>query len=159
MHSIRNWGSLSVESVTLDPVRHTTYNFEVDVTHTYFVGEHGIWVHNNPCAQQLEKHHPLPMFLGGHVKQTLRKIPIHIHKDLHTRLRKRLKQDGIDLPIGSVAGSSRVWAEYLNQVEGRQRKAFDAVLDISREIDFDYGTNITRDVWHNILNGSFESFR
>jgi hypothetical protein len=28
----------------------TVYNFEVEDYHTYFVGEHGVWVHNANCA-------------------------------------------------------------------------------------------------------------
>jgi hypothetical protein len=25
------------------------YNFEVEDFHTYYIGEHGVWVHNNEC--------------------------------------------------------------------------------------------------------------
>ncbi|MGE4315668.1 Hint domain-containing protein [Acinetobacter sp.] len=32
------------------PVTTTVYNFEVADTHTYFVGEHGVWVHNTNCG-------------------------------------------------------------------------------------------------------------
>jgi RHS repeat-associated protein len=52
-----NGSALDVQSVTIDPKRHTTYNFTVDVTHTYFVGEHGVWVHNNVCAQPTGQMH------------------------------------------------------------------------------------------------------
>lgn len=37
---------LNVSSISKDPERHTTYNFEVADFHTYFVGEQGVWVHN-----------------------------------------------------------------------------------------------------------------
>lgn len=32
------------------PVTTTVYNFEVADTYTYFVGEHGVWVHNTNCG-------------------------------------------------------------------------------------------------------------
>jgi hypothetical protein len=38
---------------------------------------------------------------------------------------------------------------------GSQRKALDATLDASRSIDQQHGTNITQDVWDNIINGRF----
>ena len=35
------------------PIRRTVYNFEVANTHTYFVGELGLWVHNkNPSSAE-----------------------------------------------------------------------------------------------------------
>lgn len=40
---------LLVESVPR-PDRTTVYNFEVADSHTYFVGESGLWVHNNPTC-------------------------------------------------------------------------------------------------------------
>lgn len=35
-----------IVSIENDAERHTTYNFEVEDYHTYFVGDDGVWVHN-----------------------------------------------------------------------------------------------------------------
>jgi len=43
-------GWLRVGSATWAQQRETVYNFEVETTHTYFVGELGAWVHNNDCV-------------------------------------------------------------------------------------------------------------
>jgi hypothetical protein len=41
----------------------TTYNFEVQDFHTYFVGDDGVWVHNNPlCALGAEGEEILSLF-------------------------------------------------------------------------------------------------
>lgn len=39
---------------------------------------------------------------------------------------------------------------------GSQRKAFDAMLDAAREIDFKHGTDITSKFWQNIYKGNFK---
>ena len=39
-------GVLTVNSIVPDERLHDTYNFEVADYHTYFVGESGVWVHN-----------------------------------------------------------------------------------------------------------------
>jgi hypothetical protein len=44
----REGALLHVLDVTSEPLLATVYNFEVEKTHTYFVGEAGIWVHNPP---------------------------------------------------------------------------------------------------------------
>jgi hypothetical protein len=41
---------LVVESVVIDQREETVYNFEVEDFHTYFVGEDGVWVHNQDCS-------------------------------------------------------------------------------------------------------------
>jgi hypothetical protein len=50
--------SVRVEQVSIRAWRGTVYNFEVEDTHTYFVGSvnSGIWVHNTcfPTAEQLQ---------------------------------------------------------------------------------------------------------
>lgn len=38
---------LVVSDVTIDERAETVYNFEVEEFHTYFVGEVGVWVHND----------------------------------------------------------------------------------------------------------------
>ena len=39
---------------------------------------------------------------------------------------------------------------------GTQRKAFDALLETSREIDYRYGSNVlSHDLWQNLIEGTF----
>ena len=42
-----NGEMVKLKAVATDDKRHTEYNFEVKDFHTYFVGEHGVWVHND----------------------------------------------------------------------------------------------------------------
>ena len=51
------WVEASTEYYTrgYQPKRCTVYNLEVEDYHTYFVGEHGIWVHNTCKNAALEK--------------------------------------------------------------------------------------------------------
>lgn len=53
-------------------------------------------------------------------------------------------------------GSAALWDRYMASNPGSQRKAFDAVLDAAREIDFKHGTDITSKFWRNIYKGSFK---
>ncbi|MBI4512025.1 MAG: hypothetical protein HY698_20505, partial [Deltaproteobacteria bacterium] len=46
-------GWLRISGVYLQQDRITVYNFEIEGFHTYFVGDAGAWVHNNPCARGL----------------------------------------------------------------------------------------------------------
>ncbi len=48
-----------MEAVRGPPV--VVYNFEVENTHTYFVGKQGVWVHN-AC---FHNHHDAPLFRGN----------------------------------------------------------------------------------------------
>ncbi|WP_086932709.1 polymorphic toxin-type HINT domain-containing protein [Agarilytica rhodophyticola] len=43
---LRDGQLASISSVKTREGQHTTYNFEVEDFHTYFVGERGVWVHN-----------------------------------------------------------------------------------------------------------------
>ena len=51
------------------------------------------------------------------------------------------------LPDRGPKGSAALWDRYMASNPGSQRKAFDAVLDADREIDFKHGTDITSKFW------------
>jgi hypothetical protein len=70
-------------------------------------------------------------------------------------LSQELRAAGIPLNVGGIGGSASDWAVYLAANPGAQKTAFDAVLKISRSIDVKYGTNITQDVWKNVMAGNF----
>lgn len=47
------------------------------------------------------------------------------------------------LPDRGPKGSAALWDRYMASNPSSQRKAFDAVLDAAREIDFKHGTDTT----------------
>jgi hypothetical protein len=102
-----------------------------------------------------EGHHSIPRFLGGFSRQALIQLPRSVHVEFHSMLRKKLKDAGIRLNVGGKGGSAADWARYFSANPGTQRKALDAVLDASREIDYKYGTDVTEHVWKHLLEGGF----
>jgi hypothetical protein len=60
---------LTISSIEVDGREETVYNFEVEDFHTYFVGESGIWVHNQNYGQTMTMTGtallPVAPWLGG----------------------------------------------------------------------------------------------
>lgn len=117
-----------------------------------------IW--HSPLAAKtaVHGHHPLPKFLGGDASQLLSKLDPKIHTEFHQILRQNLKDAGIPLNVGRKGGSAADWAQYMQFNPGGQRTAFDSVLNASRAIDTKYSTQITQDMWKNIMSGSFTPY-
>lgn len=109
-------------------------------------------------AAKVNAHHPIPKVLGGHSKQTLSNIPESVHKQLHSELRDALRHQGLARRIGGRGGSAEDWASDFAAIPGSQRRALDAALDASRSIDQQHGTNVTQDVWSNVMNGNFRIY-
>lgn len=80
-HSMRienaNWDSTFDGVLNEDgsyPIfKHKVYNFEVADFHTYYVGEHGVWVHNTNCPKN-ESHVPT----NAQTKETLAATAAHL---------------------------------------------------------------------------------
>jgi hypothetical protein len=142
--------------VSVTPINHTgyLYNLETHREHVFMVGSLGTLVHNS-CARV--GHHPVPKFMGGHDIQPLSLPRRAIHTEFHQVLSEGLEKRGLP-PMRGRTGSTKQWRQYMSENAGAQRQAFDAVLDASRAIDAKYGTNLTRDVWRNIMAGKFEPF-
>jgi hypothetical protein len=102
-----------------------------------------------------DAHHPLPMFLGGEMKQLLARIPKSVHEEFHALLRQELRAAGFTRPIGTTQGSRQMWLEEFKRSPGSQGKAFDAVLKASRTIDEKHGTSLTQWVWKNLVGNHF----
>jgi len=90
--------------------------------------------------------------------QIYSKIVPKLHAKYHSLLAKKLKDADIPLPIGGKNGSTKAWAEFMRANPCAQRKAFDAVLEAARELDAQYGTEITQDVWRNIIAANFKPY-
>jgi hypothetical protein len=109
-------------------------------------------------ATPFDRHHPLPMFLGGEEEQVRAIIPKSVHDEFHSLLRTELRDAGFRLNIGSPSGSTPKWREMFEKNAGSQGKAFDAVLKASRAIDMKHGTEITQKVWENLAGKRFLYF-
>ncbi|MEZ6058376.1 MAG: hypothetical protein R3C01_16875 [Planctomycetaceae bacterium] len=126
------------------------FNLEIDTEHVYHVGDGGVLVHN-------AYHHSIAKYLGGFANQRTTNISSVAHTELHSILRMSWRALGFP-PEGGITGSYRAWREFLARNPGAQRRAFDEVLDASRQNDYKYGTNIVSDLWGNLLNGNFTQF-
>ena len=126
------------------------FNFEVDVDHVYHVGTTGVLVHN-AC------HHTIPKYLGGFRNQPRTNTPDAIHRQLHSMLRERWRQLGFP-PEGGVTGSRDAWRSFMENNSGAQRQALDELLDVTRQIDRQHGTNLLSGLWQNLINGQFNMY-
>lgn len=148
------YGTTRVISVTPIEYDDHLYNLETHREHVFMVGSLGTLVHNS-CARV--GHHPIPKFMGGHDRQWLSLPKKAIHTEFHQHLSASLAKRGLP-PMGGATGSTQAWKRYMSGHAGGQRQAFDAILDATRAIDTKYGTNLTRDVWRNIMRGDFDPF-
>lgn len=78
-------------------VVHTTervpvYNLSIPGTPTYYVGEHGVWVHN--CGWKDAYHHLIPKFMGGAVDGGTTKLSGIDHRDVHRKITDYLFEVG-----------------------------------------------------------------
>ncbi len=97
--------SLSGESVVVatieqDAQRHTTYNFEVADYHTYFVGDDGVWVHNQ-CKNDVPDEFTKPG--GGSNADDF--ITEHSQKHMYdptTPSKPNRSQFGEDIDVGAL---------------------------------------------------------
>lgn len=102
-------------------------------------------------------HHPIPQFLGGNKQQNLITLAHDPHVVFHNSLNNRLKEL-FGMRGGRCGGGTRDWEGMMQNNPGPQRQALDAVLDVARQTDLKYGTNITSPVWENIINGRFRLY-
>ena len=107
----------------------------------------------------MDRHHPLPKFLGGDAEQVLVHVPRTAHQAYHVELGKELKAAGLPLPVGTPKGSADAWAEYFAKHPKSQAKAFGAVRKAAATIDKLYRTKITSAVIDSIIGESFVAFK
>ncbi len=147
----RSGEGIRVTALTHKQGQFTVYNFEVEDAHSYFVGRDGYLAHNK--CQQLwlfERHHALSKFLGGDPAQLLTELSKLSHQELHLMIRAKLEEAGFTVVRNNKFISSREWEALLRDPEKRE-KAFNALVDATREFDEKGGTSVLHDLWNNVL--------
>jgi RHS repeat-associated protein len=107
-----------------------------------------------------DRHHPIPIALGGNVDQFLNPLSTSVHRSNFAKaLNEELEKRGIDLKAtGGPGNSAKEWAELLeNGGPGVQADVLESVLAASKRMDDQFGTNLTESVWLNILTGHFKA--
>jgi hypothetical protein len=56
----------------------------------------------------------------------------------------------------ALNSSTATWIRYFRVNPGSQMRAFEALLETTREIDAKHGTNVAGDLWINFLKGFYE---
>ncbi len=118
----------SEESIEHWSFKCTVYNFEVEDFHTYYVGEFGLWVHNNTCGGTFFENPNNKPTREGTGKGVLRSPATEIYytqKDLEDAI-ARVGDDihGFVLVYENIAGQTQyAWVKFQDGVEGGQRSA------------------------------------
>jgi VCBS repeat-containing protein len=171
-------GPVYVVSVARRPGVHRVYNMTVEGEHVYHVSSLGVLTHNswacfglgagpegravnftNPARLGMfnnERHHPIPEFLGGRLRQALHSLDQATHDAFHIELDQTLRRRGF--PLSGLNGSAEDWADHFRRYPGSQREAFDALLEAARHVDYKLGTSVTSAIWDNLLAGNFDWF-
>lgn len=138
-------GSVTVTTLVRTSGTFRVYNLTVEREHVYYASGEDVLAHNTWCDGV---HHVLPKVLGGNDLSLMAgKLQGAIHEELHQLLNQELKKAGF--PLGAMGGrgnSARAWATYLTNNPGKQKIAFDIVLQVSKTIDQKFGTTIAADV-------------
>ena len=136
----------------------TTYNFEVDDFHTYFVLQEGkkdgifaVWVHNakQKCGPASEKHHAIP-WNNSTYKHQLNRLVRQAGVNLKTytkNLREIIGHKGPHSESYHLDVQQRLNMGFQN-VRGQGQKAAQAELD-----------SIMNGIWKDIGNGSLKLYR
>lgn len=57
-----------------------------------------------------------------------------------------------------VAHRVSVWEQYFMDNPGAQTRAFESVLDATKQFDNKYGTDVETYFWGNVLQGNFKGY-
>ena len=58
-------------------------------------------------------------------------------------------------PLDAASAGKAEWARYFQGNPGSQNQALNVLLDTSRTIDANYGTQITQGIWQNVMQGNY----
>ena len=97
--------------------------------------DHGI-------LETLQRHHPVPLHMGGHWLQELAPLRASLHNELHGMLRTALKEAGLP-NVGGTQGSKAVWLRHFEANPDSYGKALEILQRVTRDFDRAKGTNVT----------------
>lgn len=143
-------GTCELVGAAYSTKRVPVYNLSIPGTPTYYVGEHGIWVHN--CGSGL--HHLIPMYLGGAKSGAKRYLNSKQHSRLHVLINESGALRGIPKHSGRGNGRKGVdaWAEEVGQDHAEQ-KIREALLEAYQNFDAEQGTDLYTEMFSELLTG------
>jgi len=101
----------------------TTYNFEVEDFHTYFVGDSGVWVHNEgaPCERALSIFNNFLKREGDDYWRAYERSMARYPKDLTPEIRLRVFNEAREKYFANAAGGGiqPPWSKLTDQTLGR----------------------------------------
>jgi hypothetical protein len=111
------------------------YNLSIPGSPTYYVGEHGLWVHNCSWAGQ---HHLIPRYLGGKKKWTTTPLTHDQHVRLHSLIDHASKRRNI--PVRTQGGAAVM--EWLGKSPRHKDELREALVEAYGAFDIQHGTTL-----------------
>lgn len=92
--------------------------------------------------EALQRHHPVPLHMGGRWLQELAPLRTSLHTDLHRMLRTAFKEVGFP-KVGGKGGSKADWVAHFEANPDSYSKALEILQRVTRDFDKTRGTNVT----------------
>ena len=128
-------GTAELLGVVYTTERVPVYNLSIPGSPTYYVGEHGVWVHNCWTGN----HHLIPKYIGGLAEGGLEFLGHEDHVLLHSLLDKASKSRGI--PTRNQ-GAKKINAWLQNDPVNNVRELRDALMEAYGAYDNQKGTSL-----------------
>ncbi|TGM03136.1 hypothetical protein EHQ76_10230 [Leptospira barantonii] len=139
--------TLKVASILIDQKEETVYNFEVEIDHTYFVGELGIWVHNADNYKEAKEKllNKLNIFAEGNIHTLLFQLDPEVVRNLSDEEKDTMRNIiGEALPkkgkMTYITSSSTLAA--LVGISRRETKVIDSSGNILEKKNWEFGVGV-----------------
>jgi hypothetical protein len=93
--------------------------------------------------EALQRHHPVPLHMGGRYLQELAPLRERLHVELHSILRSAFKEAGGLPNTGGKGGARADWVAYFEANPERYNEALSILQRVTREFDKAKGTNVS----------------
>ena len=93
--------------------------------------------------EAIERHHPIPKFMGGAANQDLVPLRQSLHRAFHQNLAAALRDDGTFPSVGGPKGSAADWAKHFETKDGSYEQAIEILRRVSGDFDDQFGTSIS----------------
>ncbi len=91
--------------------------------------------------EALQKHHPVPLHMGGRYLQELAPLRETLHVEFHSMLRSAFKKAGGFPNTGGKGGARADWVAYFEANPDRYSEALSILQRVTRDFDKAKGTN------------------